>query len=302
MYAKIITIAALILLAIVIWLIIHQKTLKQRAYLMKEAILNRDFTFRLSSKGLLPGEKAMQQSLNELGEAFMAERNRNEMKSWERLIRVLTHEIMNATTPITSISQAMLKRDDVKDSALEDGIRAINAAGNHLNTFVDSYRKLSQLQAPVLKSTFLSEFITETTSLYPEIKWETTCNCNDTIFTDPIMLKQVFINIIKNALEANAGRMAIDIEEAEGTDNNQLINIYISNNGTPIPADSLSTIFVPFFTTKRSGSGIGLSLCQQIMTRLNGDIMLCDSPKNSYTTTFKLSMPYSCKIIRKHYN
>ena len=80
MYAKIITIAALILLAIVIWLIIHQKTLKQRAYLMKEAILNRDFTFRLSSKGLLPGEKAMQQSLNELGEAFMAERNRNEMK------------------------------------------------------------------------------------------------------------------------------------------------------------------------------------------------------------------------------
>lgn len=302
MYAKIVTITALILLAIVIWLILHQRTLKQRAYLMKEAILNRDFTFRLSNKGLLPGEKAMQQSLNELGEAFMAERNRNEVRSWERLIRVLTHEIMNATTPITSISQAMLKRNDVKDSPLEDGIRAINAAGNHLNTFVDSYRKLSQLQAPVLKSTSLAEFLKETTSLYPEIKWETTCNCKDTIFTDPIMLRQVFINITKNALEANANRMAINIEEIGRTDNDQLINIYISNDGTPIPADTLSTIFVPFFTTKHSGTGIGLSLCQQIMTRLNGDIMLCDSPKNSYTTTFKLSMPYSCRIIRKHYS
>lgn len=302
MYTKIAIIIALILLAIVVWLTVHQRTLKQRAYLMKEAIRNRDFTFRLSGKGLLPGEKAMQQSLNELGEAFMAERNKNEVRSWERLIRVLTHEIMNTTAPITSISQAMMERDDVKGSALEEGIRAINAAGNHLNTFVDSYRKLTQLQSPVLKSTSLSEFMVETTSLYPEIKWETECKCKDGIMTDPVMLRQVFINIIKNAIDANANRMAVNIEETEGSDKNQQINIYISNNGTPIPADTLSTIFVPFFTTKRSGTGIGLSLCQQIMTRLNGDIMLCDSPKNSYTTTFRLCMPRNCKIVHKYYN
>lgn len=302
MYTKIAIIIALILLAIVVWLTVHQRTLKQRAYLMKEAIRNRDFTFRLSGKGLLPGEKAMQQSLNELGEAFMAERNKNEVRSWERLIRVLTHEIMNTTAPITSISQAMMERDDVKGSALEEGIRAINAAGNHLNTFVDSYRILTQLQSPVLKSTSLSEFMAETTSLYPEIKWETECKCKDGIMTDPVMLRQVFINIIKNAIDANANRMAVNIEETEGSDKNQQINIYISNNGTPIPADTLSTIFVPFFTTKRSGTGIGLSLCQQIMTRLNGDIMLCDSPKNSYTTTFRLCMPRNCKIVHKYYN
>lgn len=302
MYTEIITIIAIVLLAVVVWMIFHQRTLKQRAHLMKEAIRNKDFTFRLSDKGLLPGEKAMQQALNEVGVGFMAEKNKNEVKSWERLIRVLTHEIMNATAPITSISQAMLKREDVKGSALEEGMRAINTTASHLNTFVDSYRKLTQLQTPVLENVSLGSFVAELTALYPEMEWTTSCSCKDEIYTDPTMLRQVFINITKNAVEANARKMAIDIEEVTVMDNRTQVNIYISNNGTPIHPESIPTIFVPFFTTKRSGTGIGLSLCQQIMTKLDGELTLEDSPKNSYITTFKLCLPLRCDNVRPYYD
>ena len=106
------------------------------------------------------------------------------------------------------------------------------------------------------------------------------------------MLRQVFINIIKNAVEAKASKISIEAEETKLLDTKSIINIYISNNGTPIAPEAISTIFVPFFTTKRSGTGVGLSVCQQIMAKLEGDITLSDVPKNSYITSFKLSLPY----------
>ena len=121
----IIIIIGVIIVAFAAWFVRHQRSLRERAHLMQEAIRNRDFTFRLPTSGLLPGERAMQETLNQLGETIRQQVNQNEVESWERLTRVLTHEMMNATAPITSISQSMLNRSDVKDTPLENGIKAI---------------------------------------------------------------------------------------------------------------------------------------------------------------------------------
>ena len=126
----------------------HQRKLRLRAHLMQEAIRNQDFTFRLPTNGLLPGERAMQETLNQLGSIIRQQVSQNEVESWERLTRVLTHEMMNATAPITSISQSMLNRTDVKGTPLEDGIRAIHDTSRHLSDFVANYRKMSELEKP----------------------------------------------------------------------------------------------------------------------------------------------------------
>lgn len=291
MYLEIIIVLATILILFVVWLAFHQKSLKQRAYLMKEAINNKDFTFRLSPKGLLPGERAMQQALNELGETIQTNMSQNEVKSWERLMRVLTHEIMNATAPISSISQSMLGRNDVKGTALEEGIKAINTTANHLNAFVDSYRKLTQLQKPVFEKFSFSDFANQLTALYPTVVWKNPEFKNDIIYTDPSMLRQVLINITKNAIEANATAMSVEMEHVAVSDKRHFVDIYISNNGAPIPPEAAPALFVPFFTTKRTGSGIGLSLCRQIMAQLGGEIDLQDIPRTSYITTFRLRLP-----------
>ena len=121
----------------------HQHKLKVRAHLMREAVRNRDFTFHLSLKGLFYGEKALQEALNDLGQEINKLVMQNEVESWQRLTRVLTHEIMNVTTPIQSISQAYLEHPKIQGTSLEKGIFAIHEASTHLVSLVESYRKLT---------------------------------------------------------------------------------------------------------------------------------------------------------------
>ena len=109
---------AIILVALFAAFFMHQRMLKLRAHLMQEAIRNRDFTFRMPTSGMFSGERAMQEALNHLGETIRQQINQNEVESWERLTRVLTHEMMNATAPITSISQSLMSRPDVKGTPL----------------------------------------------------------------------------------------------------------------------------------------------------------------------------------------
>ena len=139
-----IIVVAIIVVVLVIWH--HQRMLTKRARFMQEAIRNRDFAFRLSTRYLLSGEKAIQETLNQLGDHIREQVNLGEVESWEKLTRVLTHEIMNATAPIASISQALLSNPSVKGSDVEEGIQAIHNTEQHLNSFVDSYRKYSELQ------------------------------------------------------------------------------------------------------------------------------------------------------------
>jgi signal transduction histidine kinase len=255
---------------------------------MQEAIRNRDFTFRLPTDGLLPGERAMQQTLNQLGETIRQQVNQNEVESWERLTRVLTHEMMNATAPITSISQSMLGRDDVKGTPLEPGIQAIYDTSRHLSEFVKNYRKMSELEKPVLADVTLRPLLDDVCKTYPELTWEVSILGDITVHADAGMLRQVLMNLVKNAIEAGATRMQLALQRVDVAENH--VSLLVSNDGMPIPAENRQSLFVPFFTTKPTGNGIGLSLSRRMMVQAGGSLELADTPHTGFHVTFVLTI------------
>lgn len=257
----------------------HQNKLRTRAHLMREAALNRDFTFRLPVNGLFYGERALQEALNDLGQDIGKLVAKNEVESWQKLTRVLTHEIMNVSTPIQSISQAYLEHPQVVGTSLEKGIYAIHEAADNLVAFVDSYRKMTQLQEPVITNVCLEKFILNLKALYPTIKWEIQIPETVSVEADEMLLRQVFVNIIKNAIEAQAKRVNITW---------QAPFLHISNDGTPILPEVRRDIFVPFYTTKSTGTGIGLALSRQIMMMQGCALRLAEKADAGYHVTFVL--------------
>jgi len=287
----------------------HQRSLRRRAHLMREAIRNRDWSFSLSTRGLTSGERAMQETLNDLGEVIHQQMSMHEVEAWERLTRILTHEIMNSTAPIASISQSLLKREDVVGSPLEAGIRSIHTTASRLTTFVESYRKLAQLQRPQPEDVHLDAFFAEVQRLYPRLTWEIVGMEGVVLNTDPVLLQQVVVNLVKNAVEAGATRIKVKSERVKSekyklpepvgkpsvVESNSYfslftLSLFISNNGSPIPAADRDSIFLPFFTTKFSGTGIGLALSRQIMVRQGGNLELLEQSETGYTVTFKLTL------------
>ncbi len=270
-----------IIIIILIWIYRHQCLLRDRARLMRDAMRHRDFSFRLPTKGLLFGERALQNALNDMGHEIEKLVAHNEVESWQRLTRVLTHEIMNATTPIRSISQAYLSLPDIKDTPYEEGIQAIYDTSTGLATFVNSYRKMTQLQEPVFKELDVRIFCQSIASLYSDLNWEIQVPISVMLRADESMLRQVFINLTKNAIEAEAKHIGIEYVEKQG-------KLLISNDGHIIPDDVAREIFIPFFTTKQSGSGIGLSLSRQILLKQGLILSLAEHPKRGYNVTFLL--------------
>ena len=256
----------------------HQCRLRDRAHLMREAIYNRDFTFHLPTRGLLFGERALQETLNDLGQVVNQLVAQNEVESWQRLTRVLTHEIMNVTTPIQSITQAYLSHPMIKGTPYEEGIRVIHDTSAGLAIFVSNYRKLTQLEEPQPTAVNLRTFASELQTLYPDLVWHISIPASITLRTDKHLLRQALINLIKNAIEAGARTIDLRWQEA----------LYISNDGEPIPAAVRQEIFVPFFTTKSSGSGIGLSLSRQILIRQGILLSVADTPVCGYHVSFVL--------------
>ena len=271
------------------WFIRHQRKLRLRAHLMQEAIRNKDFTFRMPTDGMFFGERAMQETLNQLGETIRQQVNQNEVESWERLTRVLTHEIMNATAPITSISQSLLNRPDVKDSPLEDGIQAIYDTSRHLSDFVVSYRKMSELEKPKIGNVVLLKMIDDIRKAYPQLTWEVNVSSDLTVRADEGMLRQVLMNLVKNAIEAKAQKIVVEKDQGDNH-NSAFLTLYIGNDGLPIPAENRQSLFVPFFTTKRSGSGIGLSLSRRMMILQGGMLDLVEQSRQGCSVVFMLSL------------
>lgn len=276
----IISVIVLILAIVVLLFIHHQNKLKLRARLMREAVRNQEFTFRLPVKGLFYGERALQEALNDLGQDINRLVARNEVEAWQKLTRVLTHEIMNVTTPIQSISQAYLESPKVQGTSLEKGIHAINDASAHLVAFVESYRKLTLLQEPVIAEHDLERIVASVTAMFPNVSCKNSITSPITVRTDESLMRQVLVNIMKNAVEAGAKTVAFNWHNSQ---------LHISNDGCPIPAEVRRDIFIPFYTTKATGSGIGLSLSRQIMTMQGGSLMLAEKAQSGYHTTFCLS-------------
>lgn len=273
-------IIGVVILGLVVGIIHHQRRLKLRAHLMQEAIRNKDFSFRLPTNNLLPGERAMQEALNQFGDTIRQQINQNEVESWERLTRVLTHEMMNATAPITSISQVLLSRPDVKGTPLEDGIQAIHDTSRHLSDFVTNYRKMSELEKPVLTTIDLNPMIVELSKTYQQLAWSINVPSGTMVQADKGMLRQILMNLVKNAIEAGATKMVVEMKEA----------LYIGNDGQPIPAENRQSLFVPFFTTKRTGSGIGLSLSRRMMIKQGGMLDLAEKQLPGCHVTFIITI------------
>ena len=204
---------------------------------------------------------------------------RNEMEAWQKLIRVLTHEIMNSITPIISLSETLSERGipeslgEKEYSAMLQAMQTIHRRSKGLLGFVENYRRLTRIPIPVRTKVSVAELFMDLKKLFPEEYIHFEIPSSDlTLYIDRAQIEQVFINLLKNAREA-CGRQSdkdIRVEVIISPAGNKLLTV--SDNGEGILPDVLDKIFVPFFTTKTSGSGIGLSLCKQIMTLHEGSI------------------------------
>lgn len=205
----------------------------------------------------------------------------NELDAWQKLIRVLTHEIMNSVTPITSLSDSLrqiLENDKSEESLakVSQGLEAIQLRSKGLQNFTEAYRKLTKLPAPNFSEVNLKEQIESILLLFAEhiksVKVKLIFPENSIILADRDLLDQVFINLIKNALDAldSAENPTLEIKVEQG----DTTVVAIIDNGSGIEEDKLDKIFIPFFTTKENGSGIGLALSRQIIRLHNGSISI----------------------------
>lgn len=253
--------------------------------LVLEAIRNGDYSFRLPTKGLLPGERAARETINRMMELMQEQTESIEMASWEKLTRILTHEIMNSLAPIVSLSDTFMQEEDIRNSEYYEGIKAIHDTSEGLSSFVDSYRKFSSLQQPQPEDIHVADLLMSVRRIFDDKDITVDVNPQDlTIYADPNLIRQVITNIVKNADEAGAKHINIS---AYRYDNNPA-HIIISNDGKPIAESEHREIFIPFFTTKRSGNGIGLSLCRQIMNISGGTISLLPTGTNGWNVGFEI--------------
>lgn len=227
-----------------------------------------------------------------------SELDEKEIDSWIRLTRVLTHEIMNAVTPITSLSDTLLGlTENVSKEEVRNGLQTISSTGKGLLAFVESYRKFTRIPTPEPSLFYIKEFIDRMVELarhqYPDapVIFHTDITPDDLIlYADENLISQVIINLLKNAIQAFEAstspteKRQINIRaycnEAEA------ILIEISNNGPAIPSDIAEHIFIPFFTTKENGSGIGLSISRQIMRLSGGNISLIPGEETTFVLKF----------------
>lgn len=247
-----------------------------------------------------------------------SELDEKEIDSWIRLTRVLTHEIMNAVTPITSLSDTLLglttetidsveKEKSTESSLMKEeirnGLQTISSTGKGLLAFVESYRKFTRIPTPEPSLFYVKSFIERMVELarhqYPDVpvSFRSSITPDDLIlYADENLISQVVINLLKNAIQA----IESDLQSSSAPQTSKVGNIRIhaycneaeavlieiSNNGPAIPQDIAEHIFIPFFTTKEGGSGIGLSISRQIMRLSGGNISLLPSKETTFVLKF----------------
>lgn len=274
-----------ILVAVIAVIRTRHQDIKKVAYMM-DALEDGELNFRFQDKN------KFNRTLNRIRTIFEKQRQAHEQDSWTKLIRVLTHEIMNTVSPIASLSDALSKsmdEDGHSELDVKAGLDTISDSSKNLIKFVETYRQLSGVARPVRKAIDLKELMAGVIALNSEFAANCGAICKYRpeeddlmIYADEGQISQILINLIKNALQAGAKH--IDISARMGKDDEVIIDV--ANDGTPIPVSAQEQIFVPFFTTKKEGSGIGLSISRQIMRNHDGTISLLRSDVNQ--TVFEL--------------
>ena len=238
----------------------------------------------------LQNEQITLLSIQDIGDAL----SDKESESWGKLTHVLTHEIMNTIAPIISLSQTLSTYPDANAKSIR-ALKTIQAQSERLMEFTESFRHLSYLPYPEKKLFSLTDLLHnievllqsdfEANNIAFKLTYPTDCS---TIDGDQNQLSQVFLNLLKNAMHAledkTDGRISININLSA-----DYLLIDITNNGTAIPKEVQEKIFIPFFTTKPEGSGIGLSLCKQIIRRHGGHLYIHKS--DAEQTTFRIDLP-----------
>ena len=219
------------------------------------------------------------------------EMENNESESWTRLIRVLTHEIMNTVTPVASLSSALSQNlDSYSAEDIRSALGTIASSSEGLISFVQSYRSLTHISAPVRKAFYLKDLVNDSVNIakanWPSVNVLYRELSSDVIlYADYGQMSQVLNNLIKNAVQAGAGNVNI----TASIDKREQTVIDIANDGEPISASGQEQLFVPFYTTKgSSGTGVGLSLCRQIVRLNGGTIKLSSSTPEA--TVFTIVM------------
>ena len=218
------------------------------------------------------------------------ELSNQEVDSWIKLIRVLTHEIMNTITPVTSLSETLLTRV-TEDKDLKQGLETIHKTGTELLAFVNNYRRFTHVPQPQPALFYVEPFLERMALLCNhEVEIEVTPK-DLLVYADESLLSHVVTNLLKNAVEAFKEKEKLSFIRLQAYANAQeSIIIDVSNNAGLIPEDVASHIFIPFFTTKPEGSGIGLSLSRQIM-RVSGGSLSLHQDKAQGITTFRIIIP-----------
>ena len=262
---------------------------------VKEKLASENFSVR-ETTALLNGKKVRIIAFSDIRNELSS----RELESWTKLIRVLTHEIMNNVAPITSLSETLSHK--ANDNEIKEGLSVINSTGKQLLNFVDNYRRMTLIPQPQPKLFYVKPFLERMVAivkalLSPEganqLRSEIRMGFSPSgeleegllLYADESLIAHVVTNLLKNAVEAGATSISLSAY----TTPDDSIHIDISNNGNPIPSDVAQHIFVPFFTTKPTGSGIGLSISRQIMKQSGGSIELitsCDAH-----TLFRLKFP-----------
>ena len=275
--------------ALIAWMLasVHtrRKDIRKVAYMM-DALEDGELNFRFKDSN------RFNRTLNRIRTIFEKQRQAHEQDSWTKLIRVLTHEIMNTVSPIASLSDAMAQSVDENGHSeldIKAGLETISDSSKNLIDFVQTYRQLSGVAKPIRKALELQELMDSVIGLNREFIASSGAECvyrpeepDLMIYADEGQISQILINLIKNALQAGAKR--IDISARMDKDDEMVVRV--ANDGAPIPASAQEQIFIPFYTTKKEGSGIGLSISRQIMRNHNGTIELVRS--DAAQTVFEL--------------
>ena len=274
-----------VIAAVIATLRTRRKDIKKVAYMM-DAMEDGELNFRFQDRN------KFNRTLNRIRTIFEKQRQAHEQDSWTKLIRVLTHEIMNTVSPIASLSDALAQSMDENGHSeldVKTGLDTISDSSKNLIKFVETYRQLSGVARPLRKAVDLQELMDQVISLNSEYAASCGATCvyrpeepDLMIYADEGQISQILINLIKNALQAGAKH--IDISARMGKEDDVIIQV--TNDGAPIPVSAQEQIFVPFYTTKKEGSGIGLSLARQIMRQHNGTIDLIRSDVNQ--TVFQM--------------
>lgn len=221
----------------------------------------------------------------------------NEMEAWQKLVRVLTHEIMNSIAPIMSLSETLLERASLRGMNEKDydimlqGMETIHRRSKGLLGFVENYRKLSRLASPILAPVKVGDLLGDVRKLVtaPSVRFVYRIEDeNQMLMIDRSQMEQVLINLLKNACEACIEQPEPEVViETSYLSEKHIFQLSVIDNGCGILPNVVDKIFIPFFTTKPTGSGIGLSLCKQIMTLHGGTLRVKSEVGVGSTFTMK---------------